>query len=333
MSDSQLVTEYDQKTSTSSLSNEPWNKVQSIYAAKSREILAERTRQLRELEEKVAETANWNQKRREWTNTSRGPIVQQKQRKQSEDVLDDLEELLAAGTRRILNYKNRPDVRVKPMLDIHHPLDIGTTRSTVLSNPSPKIESPRISASTTARVQTKKKPMLYSKPFKDTKPEPPRQIKLSITHNPSTLVTPTKKASKDLPSSLSLPIRRQRRKTLPGTLAAPPLLPTPLPPMKVEPLHIPITKPHTRLLAKTPTRIPVPGTSTKSTRSIDNSKPIEKIKPIPVRRLKSNSTLTPKLQASKSNKSTDENLLRKSTIESSTPPADTTGKIINHHTA
>ncbi|KAI7901912.1 uncharacterized protein BX663DRAFT_512802 [Cokeromyces recurvatus] len=56
-------------TSTS-LSQEPWNKVQSSYAAKRKQIQAERKRQLKELEEQVAETANWAQRRKELVTTT-----------------------------------------------------------------------------------------------------------------------------------------------------------------------------------------------------------------------------------------------------------------------
>lgn len=57
-------------TSSLSLSQEPWNKVQSSYAAKRKKMQAERMRQLKELEEQVTETANWNQRRKDLVTTS-----------------------------------------------------------------------------------------------------------------------------------------------------------------------------------------------------------------------------------------------------------------------
>lgn len=57
-------------TSSLSLSQEPWNKVQSSYAAKRKQMQAERMRQLQELEEQVTETANWNQRRKDLVTTS-----------------------------------------------------------------------------------------------------------------------------------------------------------------------------------------------------------------------------------------------------------------------
>ncbi|RCI03331.1 hypothetical protein CU098_008345 [Rhizopus stolonifer] len=327
MSDSQLITEYDSKPSTTSLSSEPWNKVQSTYAAKRRQIQAERMKQLKELEDKVTETTNWNQKRKEWMNTSRGPI-EQNQRKHSEDVLDDLEGLIAASTKRLANYRlrhqktenqNSTYLRVKHLFDSSgHTLDtISTTRST-LPNPSPKIESPRISSSTTARASMKKpaSPPNRSKNLssfveKSTGEDPvikPRRVKLSITNNISTVVTPSKKV-KDIKPTISVP-------TLPGSLALPPVTPITLPPMKVEPLNIPATKPHTHTLAKTPTRIPLPGAS-RSAKSTEEPKLVKSksIQQPTMRKLKSNSTLTPKLQTSKSNKSADDNLLRKNSVD------------------
>lgn len=92
--------------------------------------------------------------------------------------------------------------------------------------------------------------------------------------------------------------------------------------MKVEPLNIPSSIKASRTLAKTPTRIPLPGTSTTTKSSTTTNKEPGRslaakgskskcIQRQPLQKPKSNHALTPKLQASKSNKSTDENLLRK----------------------
>lgn len=128
-----------QPTSTSSstlLSQEPWNKVQSSYAAKRKKMQAERMRQLKELEEQVTETANWNQRRKELVTTSsrralpddniypttypsnssssssHSPHVRSRQTSSSkidlgDATLEDLEGLIAASAKRLASYRLR----------------------------------------------------------------------------------------------------------------------------------------------------------------------------------------------------------------------------------
>lgn len=66
-SDLYIESEYDPTKDTT---KEPWNKVQSSYAAKRKQMQQERMRQLKELEEQVTETANWNQRRKELISTA-----------------------------------------------------------------------------------------------------------------------------------------------------------------------------------------------------------------------------------------------------------------------
>ncbi|CAO3676635.1 unnamed protein product [Rhizopus stolonifer] len=255
------------------------------------------------------------------------------------------------------------------------PASITTTRS-ARSTASPKIESPRISSSTRATTHTahlrkttrgspqpsKKIPKEedavdyqsiedYLSKFKNntsnTQTVKPRKPKLSITNNASTKTSSRK--VKEPKTGTGAPVtKRKRGKTLPGSLATPPaILPLSLPPMKVEPLSIPATTKTTRGLAKTPTRIPLPGVSARPTVRLKNgentestklksskSKPTPQPKPQtqqipkqPLRKPKSNPTSTPRLQSSKSNKSTDENLLRKNNGSNhSTPQPSILGK-------
>lgn len=121
-------------SSNTSLSQEPWNKVQSTYAAKRKKMQAERMRQLKELEEQVTETANWNQRRKEIVSTSsRRPLViseefnhssspssptstppRSRQASNSNNKIDlgdatleDLEGLIAASAKRLASYRLR----------------------------------------------------------------------------------------------------------------------------------------------------------------------------------------------------------------------------------
>ncbi|RCH93252.1 hypothetical protein CU097_001088, partial [Rhizopus azygosporus] len=471
MSDSQLFTEYKPSTSSTSLSQEPWNKVQSSYAAKRKQIQEERMKQLKELEDKVTETTNWNnQKRKEWIYTSRGPIIDEEQPQKlktnhlEDATLEDLEDLIAASAKRLASYRlrNQKSTTQKSSDEIgrwrelledgvttpstttsssssqhdrlsntkHYNLDpiepittspleksssylrvksifenngssnsnenrhswkkdaidtssIIATRSTV-SNASPKIESPRISSSTTPRATTRNlRKLSRISPQQDQQPRTrklsslstlhnddqksideylksykqnnstisssnnnssttvaKRKVKLSITSNMSTTtansasITNTTAATvkKAKESKSGTVVKRKRGKTLPGSLATPPAVaPLTLPPMKVEPLIIPLSK-HTRNLPKTPTRIPLPGSTTISRSIAKQANDDEPSKPAvmksskskttthQLRKPKSNTILTPKLQVSKSNKSTDENLLRKNSITDSTAP-------------
>lgn len=131
-------------SSTNSLSQEPWNKVQSSYAEKRKKMQAERMRQLKELEEQVTETANWNQKRKELvTTTSRRPNMISEElmspssstsssiRKSRETsnssgkidlgdaTLEDLEGLIAASAKRLASYRlrNQPAVKKSEEMD------------------------------------------------------------------------------------------------------------------------------------------------------------------------------------------------------------------------
>lgn len=130
-------------SSTTSLSQEPWNKVQSSYAAKRKKMQAERMRQLKELEEQVTETANWNQKRKELvTTTSRRPnmiseefmspssstssIIKSRETSNSsgkidlgDATLEDLEGLIAASAKRLASYRlrNQPTVKKSEEMD------------------------------------------------------------------------------------------------------------------------------------------------------------------------------------------------------------------------
>jgi hypothetical protein len=148
-SDSLFIdTDYDPTTATSTttttttnISQEPWNKVQSSYAAKRKKMQAERMRQLKELEEQVTETANWNQRRKEIvTTSSRRPlvitsseefinsttssptstpstsssptIIRSRQPSNSkvdlgDATLEDLEGLIAASAKRLASYRLR----------------------------------------------------------------------------------------------------------------------------------------------------------------------------------------------------------------------------------
>jgi hypothetical protein len=124
-------------TSSTLLSQEPWNKVQSSYAAKRKKMQAERMRQLKELEEQVTETANWNQRRKELVTTSsrrtlttddstiypttypsnssssssHSPVVRNRQTCPKIDLgdatLEDLEDLIAASAKRLASYRLR----------------------------------------------------------------------------------------------------------------------------------------------------------------------------------------------------------------------------------
>lgn len=133
-----IDSEYDpiptSASSSTSLSQEPWNKVQSTYAAKRKKMQAERMRQLKELEEQVTETANWNQRRKEIVSTSsRRPLViseefnhsstpssptstppRSRQASNSNNKIDlgdatleDLEGLIAASAKRLASYRLR----------------------------------------------------------------------------------------------------------------------------------------------------------------------------------------------------------------------------------
>jgi hypothetical protein len=130
-------------TSSTILSQEPWNKVQPSYAAKRKKMQAERMRQLKELEEQVTETANWNQRRKELVTTSsrrtlttddsstiyptaypsnssssssHSPIVRSRQTSTNsttskidlgDATLEDLEGLIAASAKRLASYRLR----------------------------------------------------------------------------------------------------------------------------------------------------------------------------------------------------------------------------------
>lgn len=128
-------------TTTTNISQEPWNKVQSSYAAKRKKMQAERMKQLKELEEQVTETANWNQRRKEIvTTSSRRPlvitsseefinsttssptstpstsssptIIRSRQPSNSkvdlgDATLEDLEGLIAASAKRLASYRLR----------------------------------------------------------------------------------------------------------------------------------------------------------------------------------------------------------------------------------
>lgn len=151
-------------SSTNSLSQEPWNKVQSSYAEKRKKMQAERMRQLKELEEQVTETANWNQKRKDLvTTTSRRPNLISEEfispssstsssvRKSSisstsnrdssnptsgkidlgDATLEDLEGLIAASAKRLASYRlrNQPLPPVKKSEDVDKWKDLIDTSS------------------------------------------------------------------------------------------------------------------------------------------------------------------------------------------------------------
>ncbi|GAA5809579.1 hypothetical protein MFLAVUS_002990 [Mucor flavus] len=148
-------------SSTTSLSQEPWNKVQSSYAAKRKKMQAERMRQLKELEEQVTETAHWNQKRKELvTTTSRRPNLiseefnsptsstsstpSSRSRQASNNstgkidlgdaTLEDLEGLIAASAKRLASYRLRnqksPTLKKSEEMDKWKDLLDGTSSST-----------------------------------------------------------------------------------------------------------------------------------------------------------------------------------------------------------
>lgn len=129
-------------SSSLSLSQEPWNKVQSSYAAKRKKMQAERMRQLKELEEQVTETANWNQRRKDLvasssrrltllddkenvypvsnssspSSSSSTPPPRSRQASNSsgthkvdlgDATLEDLEGLIAASAKRLASYRLR----------------------------------------------------------------------------------------------------------------------------------------------------------------------------------------------------------------------------------
>ncbi|KAI8380576.1 kinase-like domain-containing protein [Choanephora cucurbitarum] len=224
-----------------------------------------------------------------------------------------------------------------------HGNGIHTTRSTV-ANAAPKIEPPRISASTTPRVPQLRKatrsyshqrlaepssiPTSTSLEPKRTEPavtrsetrrtlaslmrernqklnmknngthsddrdklyeeddtandlqaiasQTRRRVKLSITASNTSSLLSQKSASKLNPTAPTATpsdtvIKRKRVKTLPGKLIVQPsIAPLSLPPMKVEPLNIPLVK-NSRTVAKTPTRIPLPSSASTSTTNNNNN--------------------------------------------------------------
>ena len=136
------VTASTSSSSSLSLSQEPWNKVQSSYAAKRKKMQAERMRQLKELEEQVTETANWNQRRKDLvtsssrrltllddkenvypvsnssspSSSSSTPPPRSRQASNSsgthkvdlgDATLEDLEGLIAASAKRLASYRLR----------------------------------------------------------------------------------------------------------------------------------------------------------------------------------------------------------------------------------
>lgn len=115
MSSSYLENELLEITPSSStkISQEPWDKVQSTYAEKRKKIQAERMRQLKELEDQVTETANWNQKRKEFVSTSSRRLSSEhfidNSRKSDlgDATLEDLEGLIAASAKRLASYRLR----------------------------------------------------------------------------------------------------------------------------------------------------------------------------------------------------------------------------------
>ncbi|KAI9487141.1 MAG: hypothetical protein EXX96DRAFT_475361 [Benjaminiella poitrasii] len=176
-----------------------------------------------------------------------------------------------------------------------------------------------------------------------------RKVKLSITtaNISSSTGSSTTKTSAGMTNSASsttaTAVRRKRGKTLPGNLTSQPsIAPISLPPMKVEPLSIPSVQKSTRTIAKTPTRIPLPSTTAipasiipkkKSSKRINSNNILTEIKHQQPRRQlrkpKSTSMVstTPKLQASRSNKSTDDNTLRKITAKTTPTSSATTNHI------
>ena len=121
-------------SSTTSLSQEPWNKVQSSYAAKRKKMQEERMRHLKDLEEQVKETTDWNQRRKDYiSSSSRRPLVLSEElnsvhsspsstpssprSRQSSSgtnkidlgdaTLEDLEGLIAASAKRLASYRLR----------------------------------------------------------------------------------------------------------------------------------------------------------------------------------------------------------------------------------
>ncbi|KAI9261737.1 kinase-like domain-containing protein [Sporodiniella umbellata] len=275
------------------------------------------------------------------------------------ELLDDSSQTVSEKKKKVLLEKSQ--LTNKNTLK---PTSITTTRS-ARSTASPKIESPRISSSARATTQVphlrktshvspqfskknlKEVPVDYQniedylnnfKNNNQTQDIKPRKPKLSITNNASTK-TSSRKLKETKPNNGAPVTRRKRGKTLPGSLAAPPdVVPLSLPPMKVEPLTLPSTNKQSRVLAKTPTRIPLPGitvrpttrqkhdNATESTKS-SKSKPLPNLPPKQtLRKPKSNPNTNPKLQISKSNKSTDENILRKkSGSNRSTPQPSVVG--------
>ncbi|RCI05493.1 hypothetical protein CU098_012961, partial [Rhizopus stolonifer] len=176
--------------------------------------------------------------------------------------------------------------------------------------------------------------------------EPKRKVKLSINASNTSTYKKTIPASEpdQTVASNDKTVRRKRGKTLPGNLTAPTsIAPLSLPPMKVEPLHIP--QKNNRTIPKTPTRIPLPSSISSSTNKTprltrrnnettdssdeDYQKKTKAKQPITSRQLrkpKSSSTVsnTPKLQASRSNKSTDDNTLGKNVTVNMTPNSSST---------
>ncbi|GAN00709.1 kinase-like protein [Mucor ambiguus] len=205
-----------------------------------------------------------------------------------------------------------------------------------------------------------------------------RKVKLSITtssnvnsassssSSSSNIRKPkeTSTLSKPHTTTATAVVRRKRGKTLPGSLASQPsIAPLSLPPMKVEPLNIPSVHKHTRTVAKTPTRIPLPANSSNTATGATSTAPststtkqrlaiaarrtadssdddhqyktsknicmTSKIKQQQqhrqLRKPKSTSIVssTPKLQSSRSNKSTDDNTLRKNTSMSTSTSTST----------
>jgi hypothetical protein len=139
-SDLYIESEYDPSSSNTL---EPWNKVQSSYAIKRKKMQQERMRQLKELEEQVTETANWNNQRRKeivsstnstryqrskettveqqhqltpsssTSTTSSAASVNRRSRENSAKIdlgdatLEDLEGLIAASAKRLASYRLR----------------------------------------------------------------------------------------------------------------------------------------------------------------------------------------------------------------------------------
>ncbi|EIE77214.1 hypothetical protein RO3G_01918 [Rhizopus delemar RA 99-880] len=376
MSSFQLITEYEPNTTTS---QEPWNKVNSTFTAERKQGVTNSGKSqeakhkhlddvtLEDLEDLIAASAKRlaSYRLRNQTITKNEKIGRWKELLEEQEQNDfatavplsrekSTSSSSSSASQSSYRKSKYPVESSKKVID---PSSITTTRS-ALSKASPKIESPRISSSTTPRAttltanlrkQTRASPQSlrmqkvqertvdyksiddYLSKFKNntssnTSDIKPRKPKLSITNNASTktstITTATIKNAKS--GTGTVPITKRRRgKTLPGSLAEPPApVPLTLPPMKVEPLNIPSSIKASRTLAKTPTRIPLPGTSTTTKSSTTTTKELGRslaakgskskcIQRQPLQKPKSNHALTPKLQASKSNKSTDENLLRK----------------------